>query len=590
MKRVNALTVRGSETGAALVMVIVIGFVLMVMVATATTVALSSTVKSDTDQNWNGAMAAAYAGVEDYQSKLSNDNSYVKYGNPSAPFSSGSVVTLPTGALQNKAFGIGPDGTWASVAGSDGTASYRYEVDSSAYGVSGLLRLRSSGRVGESVRTLVVNVKQQGFIDFLYFTEYEMTDPAQVKKSSERCSVDYAWNRDSQAHPSRCNLRFAADDVISGPVHSNDSLLICGSEFNGKVTTSNPNAPHWLKDSASCAAPKFNSGLPVQTPKIGMPATNLEQKKETRYDLGDTVPRPGCLYTGPTVITYTSDGKMNVKSPFSTRTQVAGNPARAGREAAQCGREAALKSSAGATIAVLAENLIFVQDVPSDPLDPNYWANTANPGGGYSCKSSGTGWSFGGNSFPRADETVPWASPSHYQCRKGDVFIQGTLKGKMTVYAENYVYITGDIKYVDKLKDILGLVGQSAVWVWNPVECTNTNRENECIRGDFFYGDNRRIDAAILSVGHTFTVQNYTIEDGGANAGRGTLTVSGAIAQNFRGAVATAAGTGYKKDYKYDDRFRYLAPPKFLSPVSTTYGISQLVEIQAAFAPDGTSR
>jgi hypothetical protein len=104
--------------------------------------------------------------------------------------------------------------------------------------------------------------------------------------------------------------------------------------------------------------------------------------------------------------------------------------------------------------------------------------------------------------------------------------------------------------------------------------------------------NDREIDGALLSVAHTFQVQNY---DGGnaANLGpRGTLTVDGAIAQKYRGTVATSNGTsvatGYAKNYEYDDRFRYTAPPKFLTPVSTTYGVTQYAGTKAAFNADGS--
>ena len=153
----------------------------------------------------------------------------------------------------------------------------------------------------------------------------------------------------------------------------------------------------------------------------------------------------------------------------------------------------------------------------------------------------------------------------------------------MTVAAENYIYATGDIKYGDSDKDMLGLIGNNAVWVYNPMT------SGAAMVSGYTTLD-RRIDAAILSVAHTFTVQNYTIGPSKTSPtyGRGILTVNGSIAQKFRGPVATAGGTGYSKNYVYDSRFRYAAPPKFLSPVTTTYGINVWVEVNPAFNEDGT--
>jgi hypothetical protein len=95
---------------------------------------------------------------------------------------------------------------------------------------------------------------------------------------------------------------------------------------------------------------------------------------------------------------------------------------------------------------------------------------------------------------------------------------------------------------------------------------------------------NRNIDAAIISVAHTFQVQNYN--RGGE---RGTLTVYGAIAQRFRGIVH-GGNNGYYKDYNWDPRLQYTAPPKYLSPVTTTYGVNVWVEVAPVFDSVGDYR
>ena len=75
----------------------------------------------------------------------------------------------------------------------------------------------------------------------------------------------------------------------------------------------------------------------------------------------------------------------------------------------------------------------------------------------------------------------------------------------------------------------------------------------------------RTIDAAILTLAHSFFVDNY---DKGAG-GQGTLTVHGAIAQYFRGIVGTVGSTGYLKNYNYDNRLQVVLPP-FLFDLQTT--------------------
>jgi hypothetical protein len=102
------------------------------------------------------------------------------------------------------------------------------------------------------------------------------------------------------------------------------------------------------------------------------------------------------------------------------------------------------------------------------------------------------------------------------------------------------------------------------------------NDYNTCVnRNDATYpnvGD-ISIDAAILSVKHSFTVDNWA-----CGAREGDLHVKGAIAQNFRGTVGYTGSTGYYKDYNYDDLLKLRSPPYFLSPLATPWLISRTNE------------
>lgn len=582
------LRLRSDERGAALVLVMVLGVVMTLVIGTAVAISLSGMRTSKTSENWNAALAAAYAGIEEYQNRLANDSTYSKYGNAASAFTSGSgsQVSLDPG---NPAFGVAAGGSWATVPGSGGAASFRYEVDNSRYTSSGILTIRSTGRVGTETRTVVADLKQKGFIDFLYFTDYEVQDPTQGGAS---CTVSYTW----VAGNTCTKIQFAPLDVVNGPVHSNDTLQLCGT-FNGEVTTGSNLSPNY----ETVCTPTFKFGKPKTSQLIGMPPTNAEMKREVRSDLtNDGVPRPGCLYTGPTIITLLSNGKMNVKSPFTRATNVVGDPPSGGSAPAACGTPSALGSEDGATIAVPNQNLVYVQNVPQITTDPNYTAGTKNPAG-FTCNSVDKGgWKFATGAkqvrYPLTTEDfVPETSPVHYGCRNGDVYVSGVLKGALTIAAENYGYVTGDVTYSDAGADILGLVGNNAVWVWNPIDCTKTvttGGKVSCTEANFLTTDNRTISAAILSVSHTFVAQNHNVKNMATGGKRGTLTVVGAIAQKFRGPVGTSGspGTGFLKNYIYDDRLRVTAPPKFLTPTSTTYGVSQTGSTGAAFNADGTAK
>lgn len=589
----------GGESGLAMPVVIGITSVMAILVTAGIAVSLGGLRQAQNTENWSGALAAAYAGVEEYQSRLANDTTYMRYGNPAAPFSaaSGSTeqVVLPTGGEANPAFGIGADGAWADVPGSE-DAQFRYEVDNAAYVDTGVIRLRSTGRVGEETRSILADLRQDGFIDFLYFTDYEIQDPvlSGLNESQRAGCVKYAYQgRPSSFGGRSCgNIAFGEYDTLNGPTHSNDTIRACSATFNGLVTTADPAGALTKKNSLGNNCSSSDMGGVPNSPRtaidLEMPPTNTSLAREVRADLaGNGVPRPGCLYTGPTQITLNSDGTMTVFSPWTKATQVIGDPATSAHLNSLCGTpgNSGLGKVGGQKITVPDNNIAYVQNVPTTVGNPNTWAS-GFPTNVNQCREwvSTSWWGSGyyrdtnGIGYPLLNEEAPYANGAaqeSYGCRNGDLFVKGTLDGHLTLSAENYIYVTGDIKYRDKEDDVLGLISNNIVWVWNPVTSSG---------GRMLSDYNRRIDAAILSVQRTFTVQN---NDKGGD--RGTLTVNGAIAQVYRGIVRSG-NNGYAKEYNYDSRFKTIAPPRFLSPVTTTYGVTTWIEVDRAYNSDGSAR
>ena len=128
----------------------------------------------------------------------------------------------------------------------------------------------------------------------------------------------------------------------------------------------------------------------------------------------------------------------------------------------------------------------------------------------------------------------------------------GNYSGQLTIAAENDIIVDGNLTELrggghagpdrqqlrPRLPPLLGSGNQRSSGV---ARATST------------------IDAAILAINHSFIVDNYN-----CGAQLGTLNVNGAIAQKFRGPVGTygSGGTGYLKNYIYDDRLRYIEPPQ----------------------------
>lgn len=153
----------------------------------------------------------------------------------------------------------------------------------------------------------------------------------------------------------------------------------------------------------------------------------------------------------------------------------------------------------------------------------------------------------------------------------GNLEIRGSYGANVTFTAENDILITEDITRATGSEALLGLISNNFIRVHHPISgspsftpqfynglvydmdasCTNSSGP-----------DSIQIDAAILSLTHSFIVDNYY-----CGAGLGTLSVSGAIVQAYRGTVGTSSGTGYIKNYTYDNRLKYRSPPKFLNPL-----------------------
>ena len=576
------------DRGVALVSVIAVGAVTAILVTTAIATSVASVQASRNDQDVSGALAAAYAGIEEYQSLLANNPAYVRFGNPASEYTSPpsrpdlqSDVALPPAATANPAFDIGTAGRWTPVQGSSDTAHFRYEVNNSQFDETGVVTLRSTGRVADATRTIIADLKQDGFVAYVYFTDLETSDPYSETSTCNR----YAWG--NPARPTSCGeIKFDGGDTLDGDVHSNDTMVICNATFKKAVTTEYKPASgnaYKLVASAPTCVPNFQLGAPVTKGHIEMPPTNNALLKETRTDLtASDVPRPGCLYTGPTSIVFNSNGTMTVISPWTKKTQTDGDSATAinGAAPAMCGNIAQLNSTAGATFPVPDNNVVYVQNVPGATNNINY---SATPPAGVRCDpttvNGQTVRANNGLGYPLESEK---AAASAYGCRNGDLFVKGTTNGKITLSSANFIYVVGDTAYADPQDDVLGLVGQNAVYVWNPI-----NDSNDCLPG--YCNTNRTIQAAILSVKHTFTVQNF------AEIGyRGELQITGSIAQRYRGPVGNGSTTtinnGYKKKYTYDTRFKYTAPPKFLAPLTTTYGVTTFIEVDSVFDSDGTYR
>ena len=558
------------EDGFALITVLLT----MVLLAAFSLVTLQQTITNSAaarkDQDWVAALGAAQAGVDDYVSRL-NDTNGAYY------------LHTPTSLPLNPAMGFSSPGvpTWAQVpAAGSGTSQgeYHYDIDTSGYtGTSsvtpnGNIVVTSTGRVGKRTRTIKSYVRRSGFVDYVYFSDFEVRDPvdypvAQRSLAQTHCSTYFGARTLPSPNPDnfKCaDIRFSGD-VLDGPVHSNDAMLICSNvTFKDAVTTmagpvASNGGKHYRTDGCSSTSGTTfaRPNDPKQVKKVNLPSTNLGLKAETSAAAS---PR-GCLYVGPTKISINAD-KLHVTSPWTRSTTTA------------CPKDA--------WFTIPVNGVVYVDVVPADGLSttehPNSWQSTDT--GKPVCPAVGNNVGF-----PVSGET-----DSHYPCRAGDVFIEQVggleangLKGRLTVSANNNLYITNHLDYAPGTADrsFLGLIAEQFLYVWHPVKRTGSNPTT----GDNLPGSvaNIRISAALLSVTHSVMVQN---PDMGADLG--TLTVTGALTQRYRGVVgdtnkSNGTPTGYAKKYIYDQRLAYDSPPKFLNPLVSSFNVVRTAETKPAY-------
>jgi hypothetical protein len=482
------------------------------------------------------AYAAAQAGVADYSFHLNNDNNYwadcTSVPPPHAVNQQGSTAnrrTVPGTTDATYAIELLPATGQASCSTTNPVGSM---LEASGPN-TGSFRIRATGWAGDASASIVVTYKRASLLDYIYFTQLETSDPvtygftgSALAGAYSQCSKYRRDGRYSQPMPNTggqyCNvIVFVSGDDIDGPLHTNDALQICGTPSFGRsaadvIEVSNPPVG-WYSSCGGGDNPNFVGPFVTTAPVLTPPPTNGKLK---------TIAGPSNTYD------------------CQTRVQLSGS-------------NMTITTNSGSTVGPV-----------SFPTDGVLYVSNANCANSPSCSSSY-------NPF-----TVTY--PARSDC--GTVRVSGSYSGQLTIAAENDIIITDDITRTGG--GLLGLVANNFVRVYHPFcqsgssSCGTSNPSSgyaqtgpgNCNGGSNGTGSqsNLRIDAALLAIQHSFIVDHY---DCGSSLGE--IEVNGALSQKWRGPVGTTGGTGYLKDYNYDDRLRYQEPPNFLDPVESAWHIQR---------------
>jgi type II secretory pathway pseudopilin PulG len=493
------------------------------------------------------ALAAAEAGVNQYLFGLNGDNNY---------WAKCTGVPAPN-AVNDPWDGTGPDPrTWQNVP----SAATQFTIEllpANGYSKcqtgpnvsdtvidkgSRSIRIRVTGRAptgngGWTYRSVIAGLKREGFLDFLWFTDIESFDPllylvnadgrptnpsivTWAANQTSGCNRYYRAGRGNAQYNGKfanypyedfdtgCSeIQFAPQDVLAGPMHTNDELYPCGAPTFGRNLQDQIESGKGWRPACSGTNPNIKGTWRPNWATIGMPETNASLKQIA-----------GASYT------------------FSGRTQITlGTPA---------GKMTVANAAGSQTLDYPADGVIYVQN--SGPCTPS--------------------------SLTKPDYTLTALGTK--PC--GDAIVSGTYNQSLTIATENDIIATGNITHADGDDVMLGLIADGFIRVRHdasysspPADCTNAGGKVD-----------REIQAAILTLKHSFMVDGWY-----CGVPLGTLTIDGVIAQKYRGPVGRGGNSptnGYIKNYIYDPRLQFRAPPHFLDPVESAWRVWRYTEQQPA--------
>lgn len=464
------------------------------------------------------AHAAAQAGIADYSFHLNNDNSYwarcTIVPEPHAVNQAGSTANrrpVPGPAGASYAIELLPASGQTSCDPADPAATMLEQGGTN----TGSFRIRSTGFVGEAKVSIVATYKRASLLDYIYFTQLETFDP-----------VTY-WTQTmvNGAYVQCTKFRREGRELENIPGTSQKCLeinFVSGDEINGPLHTND--------NLLICGSPTFGRS-PADVIEVSDAKPGWQKNSSCSGNNPNFV---GPLATTAPVLTPPpTNGKLKeIAGPeytFTGQTQIT-------LEGSQI--EVQVGSGSAVTMPMPSDGVVYV----------------ANG----SCSSSYS-------PYKRTDLMYPATS----SC--GNAIVRGTYTSQLTIAAENDIIVDDDV--IGSAGGLLGLVANNFVRVYHPLSPTDrTTSYGDCNGTSNGSGSqsNLRVDAAILAINHSFIVDHFN-----CGSDLGTLTVNGAISQKFRGPVGQTNGSGYIKNYNYDDRLRYQEPPNFLDPVESAWHIQR---------------
>ncbi len=511
-----------AQDGFTLIMALGIMFIAALLMAVAFKAATSDVRLSHDDATQKQAYYAALAGIQEYEYHLQANPDYWQ------------TCATPNGSLKEEGkkeeehyeitllpASTAPSGTKeCSTSNPTGTMIQSKGAAANTFRIESIGTWGKPGVSGYDQRKLIATFHVVGFLNYIYFTEFEVEDPeiSEPEGSSECAHL----KSEREKLKVSCELIvFTTGDSIEGPMHTDDSVDLCGKASFGRSEHTPPDVV------------EINGGVYSTCGGSESEATfNTANKK---YSTGPELLPPE---SDRSLATYVKEGGYE----FTGVTHIELR-----------GSSMAVTNAKGETetLSWPKNGLIYIKD--------------SEEGCGYKYEP--------GKSDDAFDKTQ---SEEQKETGCGNVYVKGEYSESLTIGAEENVIINGSVYPTGMEKSLgstpsgtatLGLIASDYVRIYHPLTASNCSKTTKNETGSL---SNPWIYAAILSTSHSFVVDNF-------NCGEalGKLHIYGAIAQRFRGIVGTTGGTGYIKDYKYDERLAVDEPPYFLNPINAGWEVER---------------
>ena len=582
----------GSERGFTMLLALYVLIITTLLLGAAFVAVLSDTAPARNDLDQKRAYAAAQAGIAQYDYDLNQNPNFWE----SCPSPSGPVGATDSGSLENYTIRAVPatNSGYSSCSTSNPITSM---IEASGTPAAGSFRIASTGTSNKVSRTLVAQYTRNSFLNYVYFSNYEDSDPEWAAGDNGYSCAVYAWAGRSS---SCAATAFGSGDAVNGPLHSNDTVGVCsgGSTTtfgrSGQSPADSIETPNVLAQGSSCSGTIVMNGTPnnsvgtLQSPPDDSQLLSVADGGLTTNSNG-CYAGAGCVFTGPTTIVL--DGPTGGVNAMTVTNAAYGSPA---------GTATRVGFPSNGVVYVNATTSCSYAYTPFGSTGQLYGSTTLDPSD--TTDNAGCG------------DAVVSAATASSSC-SGTTQVSGVCPytQSLTIGASDDIIVASSLTTTTTTSGcaggeaggcptgtaVLGLIADHNVRIAHAIASARVTPpiEQYCLASspsDSHYSNtnvapstiNPVIDAAIFAVNDSFIVDNFDCGStsnstpGAAPSQLGTLTVNGAIAQNFRGRVAEGNPqvSGYTKNYWYDPRLATIQPPYFLNPIGTTWVVTRLTE------------